>query len=59
MATTVKATALGELDILADGAIVLNTSHQLNWFYAQVATRQGRVTRRRYRHDQLVKVQKP
>lgn len=58
MTTTVKATALGELDILADGAIVLNTSHQLDWFYAQVV-KSGRVTRRRYRHDQLVKVQRP
>lgn len=50
-----RATQLSQLDTLADGAIVLNTSHQLRWFYAQIV-KDGRMRRRRYRHDQMVRV---
>lgn len=43
-------------DILADGAIVLHLSFQLNWIYAKVV-KGGRFTTRRYRYGQQVRVQ--
>lgn len=46
-------------DRLADGAIILTLSFQISWIYAKVAsmTKPGTVTRRRYRYDQMVRVQ--
>lgn len=57
----VKATELGiaglsRHGVLADGALILRTSHQLKWFYAKVV-KGGRITTRRYRHDQMVEVE--
>lgn len=42
---------------MADGAIILRLSFQLGWVYATVA-KDGKVTRRRYRYGQPVKVQR-
>jgi hypothetical protein len=51
-----RATELTSVDhTLADGAIILRTSHQLRWFYV-TAVKEGRTVRRRYRHDQMVPV---
>jgi hypothetical protein len=44
-------------DVLADGTIVLRTSHQRDWFYVRGITPDGRFVRRRYRHKQLVAVE--
>lgn len=55
--TPTKATHITVDDTLADGAIVLATSHQREWFYVK-AIKRGRSVRRRYRHDQIVSVEK-
>ena len=56
-AATKKASQLEELDVLADGAVVLATSHQLNWFYVKaIHLDPPKLVRRRYRHDQQVSV---
>ncbi len=52
----VKAGNVTDDDILADGAVILRMSFQLNWIYATCA-KNGRVTRRRWRWDQLVAIQ--
>jgi hypothetical protein len=44
-------------DTLADGTIILHTSHQLQWFYVQGVRSDGHIVRRRYRHDQMVSVE--
>lgn len=55
---TVKARTLTDDAILADGAIVLTLSFQLDWVYATVVKpATARVTVRRYRYDQDVKVE--
>ena len=58
----VKATELGIAGlsrdgVLADGAMVLHTSIQREWVYAQVVTPDGHFRTRRYRHSQLVEVE--
>jgi hypothetical protein len=54
---TKRATNLSSMeDSLADGAIVLHLSIQLNWVYVKVITPNGHFRTRRYRHDQQVKV---
>jgi len=47
---------LSDLDVLADGAIVWRMSFRLNWVYAH-AMKNGKFVIRRYRYDQMVKVQ--
>jgi hypothetical protein len=58
MTTTVRATQLSTSHTLADGTLILHTSHQPKWFYVQGFNTAdgGRVVKRRYRHDQMVEV---
>ncbi|HEX5543660.1 MAG TPA: hypothetical protein VFX60_19255 [Micromonospora sp.] len=54
-----KAQSLSREDVFADGAIILRLSFQLNWVYAYVVKRgTGKCTRRRFRPEQTVKVEK-
>lgn len=54
-----KAQSLSNDDVFADGAIILQLSFQLNWVYAYVVKRgTGKCTRRRFRPEQTVKVEK-
>lgn len=56
--TTKKARTLTDDEILADGAIILSLSFQLDWIYATVVKRgTGKVTTRRYRYDQDVRTE--
>jgi hypothetical protein len=57
-AAVVRATELATYHTLADGTLVLHTSHQPKWIYVQGfnTTGGGRVVKRRYRHDQMVKI---
>lgn len=53
----VKATNISTWDTLADGTMLISTSHQLKWFYVTGIRTDGRLVRRRYRHDQMVEIE--
>lgn len=53
---TVKATNLMPFTWLADGALITRLSFQRKWVYARIL-KDGRARTRRYRLDQLVKVE--
>jgi hypothetical protein len=53
--STVKARNLTSDHWLADGAIILRLSFQLDWVYAKIV-KGGHVSRRRYRYDQDIKI---
>jgi len=53
---TVKATNLEPFTWLADGALIMRLSFRKDWVYARVL-KNGHTRRRRYRPDQLVKVE--
>jgi hypothetical protein len=52
-----RASCLSTTDTLADGTILLRTSHQQQWFYVRGIKPNGQFVRRRYRHNQLVNVE--
>lgn len=54
---TVMAVNLSWQDTLADGTLVLSTSLQPKWFYVTGWHPDGRLVRRRYRHDGMVKIE--
>lgn len=53
----IRAVNIGGRFALADGSLILRVSVQRNWAYVK-AVKGGRPVRRRYRHAQMVLVEK-